>query len=555
VTLTAASHPDVRTGAASGLGPEGYRLTAGDARVVIESGGPAGAFYARATLAQLCRLHESAGAIPGLFIEDRPDLAYRGVMLDVSRDRVPTIATLHRLVDELSSWKVNVLQLYTEHTFAYPGHADVWKDASPLTAVEIQDLDAYCRERFVELVPNQNSFGHMERWLRVPAYAPLAEMAAPDGETMSLCPVDPRAVDFLAGLYDALLPSFSSRRLNVGCDETVDLGKGRSRDAVEARGKGVVYLEFLEKIHALVAARGRTMQFWGDIILEHPELISRLPKDAVALNWGYEADHPFDPEGARFSAAGIEHHVCPGTSSWLSLTGRTTNAVANIAAAASAAAAHRATGMLVTDWGDYGHHQPLPISYPGLAYGAACMWGRAANESLDLGAALDTHVFRDPTGILGHALCALGDVHRETGATPKNATVAALLLLFPERTIGEGRLAGVTAEGLAQAAARAEEIVAPIPDSRPRRDDADLLRAEIQLASGLFRHACRLGIARLATAAGTVAGISSSERRALASDLDRLIVEFRRLWRTRSREGGLEDSAGRLERLLAMYRA
>ncbi|HUC42538.1 MAG TPA: glycoside hydrolase family 20 zincin-like fold domain-containing protein, partial [Candidatus Sulfotelmatobacter sp.] len=157
MTLTAASHPDVRTGAASGLGPEGYRLTAGDARVVIESGGPAGAFYARATLAQLCRLHESAGAIPGLFIEDRPDLAYRGVMLDVSRDRVPTIATLHRLVDELSSWKVNVLQLYTEHTFAYPGHADVWKDASPLTAVEIQDLDAYCRERFVELVPNQNS--------------------------------------------------------------------------------------------------------------------------------------------------------------------------------------------------------------------------------------------------------------------------------------------------------------------------------------------------------------------------------------------------------------
>jgi len=34
-----------------------------------------------------------------------------------------------------------------------------------------------------------------------------------------------------------------------------------------------------------------------------------------------------------------------------------------------------------------------------------------------------------------------------------------------------------------------------------------------------------------------------------------LIVEFRRLWRTRSREGGLKDSAGRLERLLAMYRA
>ena len=44
-----------------------------------------------------------------------------------------------------------------------------------MTGEEILALDAYCRERFIELVPNQNSFGHMERWLPLARYADLAE--------------------------------------------------------------------------------------------------------------------------------------------------------------------------------------------------------------------------------------------------------------------------------------------------------------------------------------------------------------------------------------------
>lgn len=554
LALPLAAPPDVRVGEGPGLTPEGYRLIVHPAGVAIEARDAAGAFYARATLDQLVRMHAAAGALPATTIEDAPDLPDRGVLLDVSRDKVPTMATLYRLVDELASLKVNRLQLYVEHTFAYPGHREVWKDASPLTGDEIDSLDAYCAARAMELVPNQNSFGHMERWLRHPAYAPLAECDDPDAEYRSLCPVDPRAADFLAGLYDALLPHFTSRSFNVGCDETIDLGKGRSRAEVARRGAGPVYLDFLKTIHALVTARGRRMQFWGDIVLEHPELIPDLPEDVVALDWGYEADHPFDAQGVRFAAAGIEHRVCPGTSSWLSLAGRTANMIGNVAAAASAARAHGATGMLVTDWGDHGHWQPLPVSYPGLAYGAACMWGRDANRGIDLPAALDAHVLRDAAGVLGRVLHDLGDAHLETGVAPKNATVLALLMLFPGRPLGEGRLAGLTVEGLEKAAARAAAIAEPIADARPARDDAALLRDEVALARDLVLHACRFGRARLEAPEGAAAAIPAAVRRGLAEDLERILGDYRRIWRARNREGGLADSAGRLERLLAIYR-
>ena len=136
-SLPAAAGPEVSVDpGAAGIRPEGYRLTVTPDRVVIEARDEAGAFYARATLAQLVRLHAAAGKLPALAIEDAPDFAERGVMLDVSRDKVPTMATLYRLIDELALFKINRLQLYFEHTFAYRAHPLVWAEASPLTGRE-----------------------------------------------------------------------------------------------------------------------------------------------------------------------------------------------------------------------------------------------------------------------------------------------------------------------------------------------------------------------------------------------------------------------------------
>ncbi len=306
-----------------------------------------------------------------------PTFPVRGVMLDISRNKVPSMATLYSLVDLLAGLKINHLQLYTEHTFAYSAHREVWADASPMTAEEVLLLDSYCRERFIELAPNQNSFGHLQGWLRLPRYRELAE--CPGGfewpwggrseEPFSLDPSNPGSLRLLEGLFDELLPNFTSRLFNVGCDETFDLGQGKSRQLCGRMGKGRVYLDFLRKIHKLVSVRGRTMLYWGDIIMEHPELVHELPDDAVALEWGYEANHPFDEHGAKLGASGVPWWVCPGTSSWNSFAGRTENCLGNLRSAARSGMAHGATGFLNTDWGDNGHWQFLPGQLPRLRRG------------------------------------------------------------------------------------------------------------------------------------------------------------------------------------------
>ena len=139
---------------------ESYCLRIDGDSIAIETTTPTGLFRAAATLKQWLASN-GRQTIRGLEvapveIEDRPDFPIRGAMLDVSRNRVPTMEYLERLIDRLADWKVNHLQLYVEHTYAYEGHEDVWRHASPFTAAEIRSLDAYCRERFIELAPNQN---------------------------------------------------------------------------------------------------------------------------------------------------------------------------------------------------------------------------------------------------------------------------------------------------------------------------------------------------------------------------------------------------------------
>jgi hypothetical protein len=528
---------------------QGYVLTITADGIVVEAPTAAGVFYGICTLSQI--LQQQGRELPALQITDWPDFAVRGLMLDISRDKVPRMETLYDLIDQLADWKINQIQLYMEHTFAYRQHPDVWANASPLTGDEILALDAFCRERYIELVPNQNSFGHMHRWLIHPRYAALAEIQGefmtPWGQTMrgpwSLCPLDPGSLDLMGSLYDELLPHFSSSQFNIGCDEPFDLGQGRSKEACEERGTERVYLDYLLKIYQQVTARDHRMQFWGDIIIHAPDLIPELPKDSVALEWGYEANHPFDEHGQHFAAAGIPFYVCPGTSSWCSIGGRTDNALGNLRSAAESGQKHGAVGYLNTDWGDLGHWQMLPISFLGFAVGAAYGWGLEANRDLDVPAVVSTHAFRDPTGNMGRVAADLGNVYQVPGMARPNSSA---LFWTLQRSFAALREQTGPTPDYAAALAAIDRAMEPLAGARMQRPDAALIVAEYEHTARLMRHACRRGL----LLANGGAGITPQ---ALDDDLRDIIREYQRLWLARNRPGGLADSVARLTAARADY--
>ncbi len=519
-------------------GAQSYRLQITDQTICAEAQDRAGLFYAATTLAQIICL--GARVVPGCLILDAPDFEVRGVLLDVSRDKVPTQETLFGLIDCLTALKVNQLQLYTEHAFAYCGHEEVWREATPLTPAEIRTLDVYCRERCMELVPNQNSFGHLERWLSHARYSHLAELPQggaplPWGGTRAypaaLCPTDANSLLFLEELYDQLLPNFSSTLFNVGCDEVFDLrGEGRSAEYVRKQGEGRIYLDFLKKVHTLVTARGRRMAFWGDIIIHHPELICELPRDMLALEWGYEADHPFDAHGAHFAASGIPFYVCPGTSSWNALAGRTTNMRVNLVQAAASGLRHGACGYLITDWGDGGHWQPLAVSMAGFVYGAALAWNLARNQTVDVAAAMDR--FGGMAG-MGATLLRLGDVYQLCGAVRSNGSELFMML---SRLRTQALPTGITPTTLQAVLNEIDAIEQAMPTS-----SCSVVLQEVQQVIRLLRMACHRGQALVT---GTLDVVATRE--ALGAELDALLAAHEAVWLLRNRSGGLADSKAKM---------
>jgi hypothetical protein len=537
--------------------PEAYELSATGHLITVRAHGATGFRHAMVTLNQWLRINQPDAPCPGLCVTDEPDLPERGVMLDISRDRVPTLATACQLVELLASLKINRLQLYTEHTFAYSGAEHICGPSSPWTPDEIRALDQHAADLGVELVPNQQSFGHMHRWLSHDSHRHLAEV--PEGvehpfhqtrEPFSLCPTDPESLTFLESLYDELLPNFQSKSFNVGLDETFDLGEGRSKAAVQERGVAAVYLDFLCSVHELVAARGHKMQCWADVVLNHPEVVPDLPPDCEPILWGYEATHPLMEEAELLSRSCAAFQIAPGTSSWQSLGGRTDNCIANLRNAASAARSNGARGLLITDWGDRGHLQPMPVSYLGFLHGAECAWnGPAAERRSDdaLGALLDQHAFRAPGAGLGAFALELGRASDTCGVKTENMSTLFYPIGFPERTLPDERVPGLTTA----AYERGREVVRQLSRALPRSSCAStksaLCAEELSWVIDLMEIACELGGARAEAPQGsTLDAIPSEVADKVASRLRELGERHADLWLIRSRPGGLRDSVGRL---------
>ncbi len=477
-------------------------------------------------------------------------------MLDISRDKVPTMSSLASLIRRLASWRVNELQLYIEHAFAYRGHERVWRGASPMTAAQMRRLDRLCRDHGIELVPNQNSLGHMERWLRHADYAPLAECnrpyTTPWGETRTrpttLNPIDPRSVRLVASLYEQLLPNFTSAKLNVGCDEPFELGQGRSQAACERRGAGRVYFDYLMKIRQIAARYGRRIQFWSDWIQHDPDMIDKLPRDVVPLVWGYEADHPFDAECRRIARRGLAYYVCPGTSSWCSFAGRTSNMIANLLGAAEAGIRHRAAGYLITDWGDFGHRQMSSVSDAAFLYGAAVSWCASSNRDINIADELNREVYHDRTGRLARAWLEAGRVHEASGVQIKNKTV---LFAVMQTALDEIRnLSGLRASTVRRMRERIRRIRRDARPARPTSGDAALVLSELSFTLDLLEHACdRIDLALRKPRRRAVA----NDARRLADQMRTLIHRYEKLWRMKNRPGGLAGSLAHFERNLDEY--
>lgn len=349
---------------------EGYVLITEGRSAFVIGHTAAGVFYGSQTLAQLETRGGLGPVLTGAAIRDWPAMHWRGVHDDLSRGPVPTLAFQEKQIRTFAAYKLNVYSPYFENTMQYASTPLPALPGGSLTPEDAKTLVEYARQYHVTIVPEQEAFGHLHKVLTWQEYEPLAEI--PSGSV--LAPGQPGSMRLITQWFDELAGEYPGPFLHIGADETFELGQGQTAAVVKQRGLGAVYIDFLSRIHEALSPLHRRLLFWGDVAMNSPALVPRLPHDMIAVAWHYEpSPNGYDRWLDPYTKAGMETWVAPGVNNWSRVWPNFNLALGNIQGFVAAGQKAGSTGMLNTIWNDDGEGLFAQDWYAVL-FGAAAAW-------------------------------------------------------------------------------------------------------------------------------------------------------------------------------------
>ncbi|MGC8643267.1 MAG: glycoside hydrolase family 20 zincin-like fold domain-containing protein, partial [Isosphaeraceae bacterium] len=395
-------------------GDEAYALRVSPSGADVRGAGPAGLRHGAATLAQLIRANRGPGGPPCLLIRDWPSLRWRCFLDDLTRGPSALPTTLERELDLGASIKFNMFTYYMEYQYAFQKHPDIGPLDGSLRPEDLARLVARGKARGIEILGNQQSFGHFGHILASARYAPLRETAD------VLSPMKDETYQLLDDLYSEECPLLPFEMFNVCCDETFGLGTGTSKALADKIGVAGVYVRHMRRVHDLLRDRyHKRMMMWGDIIVQHPDRLTEIPKDTVMLAWDYAGRPDFHAQIAPFAKAGYTFFVCPGVSNWSRILPDFLTAETNIRNFVRDGLAQGALGMINTSWEDDGEALKAVV-WHGHAWAAECAWNGSTTEPAAFNRRVGAVLFGEQGDHFGQAISLLAKTHALPGMAGMN---------------------------------------------------------------------------------------------------------------------------------------
>jgi len=406
------------------LGDEGYELLIDNNQVVLAANTAQGLFYGKQSLIQLIRGAKN-NKLQGLHIIDKPAVKYRGVMDDISRGPVPTLDYMKYQIRRFAELKINTLTYYTEHVVRTEKHPEFAPPGGALSIAEWKELSEYAKEYYIELIPNFQSLGHAEKVLLSPKYSNIAE-----SNTMYAL-TKPETLEFMRDIYTEMSPAFESKFFHVNCDETFDMGRGPSAEKVKELGAGRVYTDYMNQLSAILKDNGKRMMMWGDIVLQHPEVLDILAKETVMMTWEYSDYDSYSKWIDPFVEKGFDFIVCPGVLNSSRISPNYKMAIPNLQKFIKQGIEKGAMGVLNTVW-DEGSLHTFDRDWYGVAYGAEHSWNPNEKELSDFDARLSKAIYQSEGGELFAAIHKLTEMS-EIGALDNMSELVFWKTMIPER--------------------------------------------------------------------------------------------------------------------------
>ena len=362
---------------------EGYVLGIDAQGVVIGAVSPAGLLYGTMTLRQMLSTSLMPRTLPGVTIHDWPELQVRGISDDIARGQVSTMANFRKIIRSLAAFKLNTMLLYLQDMYRFETYPAIGAGRGALTREQVDALEAYAARYNVEIIPVFEMLGHQPVLLLQPEYAHLAEFSG-----AHCFAINDVTLAFLEGCVRELADVFDSPYLHAGLDESADLGYGKTETLVRQKGLGLVYADYYAALNDIIRKHGKTMMMYSDIVLDHPDIMDRIPHNIIQMEW----QHGLDPERFAHMPEFLAHDFAHITHSeivnyhrffpGLDLMKEQVRRKILSTLQQKDRGAH-VLGHVVASWGDQGGKGLRELNYFGYAYGSELMWSPETRNDAD----------------------------------------------------------------------------------------------------------------------------------------------------------------------------
>jgi len=212
------------------------------------------------------------------------DFRVKGFHLDM-RIQVMKMPALKALATELRKKGINTLLVEWEASYPFRDEPII-ANRYAYSRSELSAFTHYCASIGLDVIPLQQSFGHVEYILRHARYAQLRE---DDRDFSQVCPAQTDLNrQLFTTLYKDLISTHSSPYIHIGCDETHLLGHcPRCQKLAAEEGLSKVYFNHVKMLCDIVIGLGKIPVLWADIALKYPDFIKLLPKQTVLVDWNY----------------------------------------------------------------------------------------------------------------------------------------------------------------------------------------------------------------------------------------------------------------------------
>lgn len=354
---------------------EGYFLDSDEKGIVIIAESDKGLFYGMMSLLQLLESEKRSVIVKGVSLHDFPSQKIRGITDDISRGQISTLENFKKIIRFCALHKLNVYCPYIEDVFAFKQYPEIGKNRGALTPAECKELDAYAKKYFVDVIPIFETLGHWENILLLPEFVQYGEF--PGAHTVNIS--DEKVYTMLDNMIGEIAACFSSPYFHIAADESWDVGLGVNKDRVAKSDLATVHAEHYKRVVALVKKHGKKPMMYGDIILNHPDILKKIPQDITIIDWHYGASLQFSsPE--IFHTAGFPYIVSPAVWNFTGPFPNYLNTFINIQYLNWDGYVNGSQGMLCSNWNDFGGEALRELNYYGYAWTAECAWNPSAAE-------------------------------------------------------------------------------------------------------------------------------------------------------------------------------